>query len=386
MKAKDKITKAWSSLVLTAPFFASLALTMRLIEDPECDTMWTDGISMGYNPEFIESLPLEEVKGLICHEVMHVACNHNTRRGRRDHEKWNIACDYAIDPIVKNAGFEQPWENSDPRYHNWEAEKIFKDLFQGCKERDSHGEEKDAGQEPEYPCGFGEVKDLPGKDGCRASEAEKRQAEQEQKIAVRQAAQTAHSQGNLPDSLRRFIDAMTLPKVPWREVLARFLTENARNDYSWKRPNRRFVLQGLYLPELKNPELGPVALLLDTSGSISQKDLDDFASEIQGILAVYQTELIVIYVDAAVQGHAMLSSDEPEIHLELKGGGGTDYRPGFQWLQEQGHMPTAAVYLTDGYCRSFPEEPDFPTLWVLTQKTDQFTPPFGEVIVIRQHE
>ena len=95
---------------------------------------------------------------------------------------------------------------------------------------------------------------------------------------------------------------------------------------------------------------------------------------------------ISAYVDAAVQGVEFIASDDTDMNLELKGGGGTDYRPGYDWLHEQGHMPTAAVYLTDGYCNSFPHEPDFPTLWVLTQKSDYFKPPFGEVLVINQDE
>jgi predicted metal-dependent peptidase len=401
MTAKENITKARSNLVLTAPFFASLALKMRLVEDSRCKTMWTDGISMGYNPAFVESLPLEQVKGLICHEVMHVACGHNTRRGQRDHEKWNVACDYAVDPIVKEAGFTQPWENINSKYDNWEAERIFKDLIQSNNAKNREYDKGGAGQninsqdsnnnkqqnyDREYLYGCGEVRDLPAKNGGKASKAEKRQAEQEQKIAVKQAAQIAKSQGALPNSLERLVNIITEPKIAWREVLARFLTENARNDYSWQRPNPRFIQQGLYLPELKNPELGLVALLVDTSGSITQKDLNDFASEILGILAVYKTELMVIYVDAAVQGFDVISSDDTELNLELKGGGGTDYRPGFTWLQEVGHQPTAVVYMTDGYCRSFPDEPDFPTLWVLTQKTSYFKPSFGEVLVINQDD
>ncbi len=151
-------------------------------------------------------------------------------------------------------------------------------------------------------------------------------------------------------------------------------------------PNRRFIHQGLYLPELKNPELGLIALLVDTSGSISQQDLNEFASEMHGILTAYKTELMVIYVDAAVQGVEFIASDDTEVNLELKGGGGTDYRPGYDWLHEQGHMPTAAVYLTDGYCNSFPDEPDFPTLWALTQKSDYFKPAFGEILVINRDE
>jgi len=241
MKAEEKITKARASLVLTAPFFASLALKMKLVDDPSCETMWVDGISMGYNPKFIQPLPLEQVKGLICHEVMHVACHHNTRRGERDFENWNIACDYAIDPIVKNAGFVQPWESINPTYHNWEAEKIFKDLLQNSEEKNREGGKDAAGQDnsaqdnnhdnaqtdKQPPGGFGEVRDYPGKNGSKASSAEKRQAEQEQKIAVKQAAQIAKAQGTLPQSLERLINEITEPKIPWREVLARFLTEPA---------------------------------------------------------------------------------------------------------------------------------------------------------------
>ena len=389
MKTEEKITKARASLVLTAPFFASLALKMKLVADPSCATMWVDGISMGYNPKFIEPLPLEQVKGLICHEVMHVACHHNTRRGERDFENWNIACDYAIDPIVKNAGFVQPWESINPHYHNWEAEKIFKDLLQNNKDKvgqdgSAQDNKNNAQADKQPPCG--EVRDYPGKNGSKASAAEKRQAEQEQKIAVKQAAQIAKAQGTLPQSLERLINEITQPKIPWREVLARFLTEPARNDYSWQMPNRRFIHQGLYLPELKNPELGLIALLVDTSGSISQQDLNQFAAEMHSLLAAYKTELMVIYVDAAVQGVEFIASDDTDMNLELKGGGGTDYRPGYDWLHEQGHMPTAAVYLTDGYCNSFPDEPDFPTLWVLTQKSDYFKPPFGEILVIDRDE
>jgi len=400
MTAKEKITKARASLVLTAPFFASLALRMKLVADATCDTMWVDGHAMGYNPAFIAPLPLEQVKGLICHEVMHIACHHNTRRGERDFDNWNIACDYAIDPIVKGAGFAQPWESIAPQYHNWEAERIFNDLLQSSTdknredgqdggEQDNQDEDNNndsAQPDKQPPCGFGEVRDYPGKNGGKATAAEKRQAEQEQKIAVKQAAQIAKSQGALPQSLQRLIIEITAPKIPWRAVLARFLTEHARNDYSWKMPNRRFIHQGLYLPELQSPELGLIALLVDTSGSIAQKELDEFAAEMQGILAAYDTELMVIYVDAKVQGVDFIASDAIEMKLTLQGGGGTDYRPGYAWLQQQGHTPTAAVYLTDGYCNSFPDAPDFPTLWALTEKSDYFKPPFGEIIIINQED
>jgi predicted metal-dependent peptidase len=219
MKAKDKITRARSSLVLTAPFFASLALRLKLVEDTSCETMWTDGISMGYSPAFVEPLPLDEVKGLICHEVMHVACNHNTRRGNRDFTQWNIACDYAVDPIVNAAGFVQPWESINPRYKDSEAEKIYRDISRDKEDRTGKPNTNSAPQNDNHAAdrnkqpsgGFGEVRDYPGTGGRKPTKTEIQQAEQAQRVAVKQAAQVAKSQGLLPGTLERFIQESPNP-------------------------------------------------------------------------------------------------------------------------------------------------------------------------------
>ena len=108
MKTKDKISKARAGLILDQPFFGSLSLKLILKEDRTCETAWTDGVSLGYNPAFIDELHLDQVKGLLAHEVMHCACAHNTRRGNRDGKRWNIAADYAINPLLNEAGFALP--------------------------------------------------------------------------------------------------------------------------------------------------------------------------------------------------------------------------------------------------------------------------------------
>ena len=102
MTAAEKITKARAGLVLDLPFFGSLALRLKCKPDETCQTAWTDGQSIGYNPEFIDPLPLDQVKGLLAHEVMHLACSHHTRRGNRDPKKWNIAGDFAINQDRKS--------------------------------------------------------------------------------------------------------------------------------------------------------------------------------------------------------------------------------------------------------------------------------------------
>ncbi|MFO7597916.1 MAG: hypothetical protein R6W92_16425, partial [Desulfocurvibacter africanus] len=118
--------KARSELVLDHPFFATLALRLDMREDPSCRTAWSDGRVLAYNPLYIEVLPLEKVKGLQCHEVLHLACCHHTRRGGREPKTWNMACDYAINPILLEAGLELPSGYlDDPRHHGKSADAIY---------------------------------------------------------------------------------------------------------------------------------------------------------------------------------------------------------------------------------------------------------------------
>ena len=424
------MSKARAVLVLDQPFFGSLLLRLSPREDPQCQTMYTDGKNLGFNPDWVEELDLPTLKGVLCHEVMHLAAMHHTRRGDRDREKWNMACDYAINGIVEEAGFVLPeWRLRDPRYDGMEAERIYsmfpvaapdnpedanahtpggaqgesggnrgsnpptKDSnkdHEGCgesmgtkdpKTRPQAGNPNQEGSIGD-PGGCGEVRDAVKEDGNSLSGSEQLQEEQEWKIAVQQAAQIARRQGSLPGCLERLVQELTEPKIPWREVLSRFLTEVARNDYSWRRPNTRYIHTGIYLPQLRNEELGEVVVIADTSGSVSDDQIRQFAAEVHEILTMYdrEAEISVLYVDSSFQGHDRVSGDDLPRGLTPRGGGGTDYRPGFEWLDEQAIEPVCVVYLTDGRCNRFPEnEPDYPVLWTLTEKRS-FEPRFGEVV------
>ncbi len=368
MTALEMISRARANLVLSSPFFASLALRLKLKEDPGCPTAYTDSVVLGYNPEFITSLSLPELKALICHEVMHVAMLHCFRRQDRTPQGWNRACDYAINPVLQRAGFLLPDGGLlDGRYAGLEAEAIYALLPSREPETDSRDM-------------YGEVRDYqpqPGKEGYGSSSA---QQLQDCKVQISQALTTARLQGKLPVGLERIVQELLVPVLPWQEILARFVTEHSSNDYNWKRPNQRYLYSGLYLPGLNSPSLGTIAVLIDSSGSIRQQDLNRFASELQSILYSYpDTAIQVLYVDSEVA-----HTQEVDIHnleLEARGGGGTDYRPGFAWLEEQGINPACLLYFTDGYCDEFPESAEYPTLWVVT-RASRFNPPFGEVIRI----
>lgn len=372
-----KVMKARATLVMTQPFFGSLALRLKVVADNNIKTTDCDGTTFKYNEKYIESLPLEQVRGVIAQAVMHPAFLHHTRRGSRAVKKWNKAADHSINGIIQRAGFALPPDAVfDPKYDNQTAEHIYSLL---PDEPEDDGEGKGDGE----GCGCCGVSDAPSGAGKGpATESEKKNEEIQWKIAVAQAAYMAKQQGKLPADMERMIEELMDPVLPWKDILRRFLTEKANDDFSWRKGNRRFLSQGLYLPSRESEASGEIAVVIDTSGSIGAKELNEFGSEIQGIIEeVRPSKTIVIYCDAAVNKVVEFGPHDPVI-LEAVGGGGTDFRPPFHYLREKNVVPKALVYLTDGY-GSFPDEAevDFPTLWCINN--DSVVPPLGEHLVMQ---
>lgn len=377
----DKLTKSRAGLILDHPFFGSLALRLKLVEDESCGTSWVDGTTLGYSPEYVNQLNLDQLKGLICHAVMHCGLQHHTRRGDRDQDLWNTACDYAVNPIILSAGMVLPDDAlTDKQYDGLSAEQIYAIINQDSEETDDGSKD---GKGNKCKSGCGEVRDAKGEDGKKAGEAAMRQADQEWKVAMTQAVQQARAAGSLPGSLERVMDDILNPRLDWREIFRRFVDSVSKNDYSWSRPNRRWINRGVYLPALHSNELGHVVAVIDTSGSISQALLDQFAGEINSILQDYRANCTVIYCDTEVKKVDYFQSGDP-VNLQAKGGGGTDFRPPFDFLDNSEIRPVCLLYFTDGVCRDFPPiPPEYPVLWVQkeTKYSDWvFDPPFGDVL------
>lgn len=366
MKALDKLIKARTGLILDQIFFGSLALRLEIKEDRGCETAWTNGVVLGYDPEFIDSLSLAKCKALWAHEAMHIVTLHNLRRQGRDKDKWNMAGDYAINDTLIEAGFDLP----DGALTGYGTDGYTEKIYNMLPDPDPNG---DKGNDPG---GCGEVRDHP----CdQSSPAEMSQVEQEIKVAVAQAAQQAKGTGELPGGLGRLVEEMLNPIIDWREILRRFVQTNAKNDYSWSPPNRRFVHLGLYLPSLRSEELGDVVIAVDTSGSISTHVISQFAAEISGILEEYDTTATVVYCDTKVTNVETFNKNDLPLELHPKGGGGTDFRPPFEWVDTHGLAPACLIYLTDLRCHTYPDAPGYPVLWAQLGSRGM-SPPFGEVV------
>jgi predicted metal-dependent peptidase len=338
-----------------------------MIPDPDTETAWTDGRHLGFNPGYIQSLPMDALKGLLAHEVMHLALCHHTRQGTRDDRVWNHACDYAINLLLKDAGFVLPGNVLlYDGYKGMGAEAIYDALLKN-------------GNDPENTdTGPGEVRPLPG----NPTPADIKLEEQQWKIAVFQANQQAKAMGRSPGpGFERAIKEKILACVNWRVLLQDFVDKSTRTDYSWMHPNPRYITGGAYLPSLYTRNPGTIIVAIDTSGSVSDSQLSGFASEASAILEAYDTCLEVIYADRKIRGRETFTRADLPLKLAPEGGGSTDYRPVFEAVKDEGISPCCLVYLTDLCCSSYPSTiPGYPVLWVNTERFRWKDPPFGRVI------
>lgn len=382
--SSQKMVKARANLVMGHPFFGALALRLKMVEDPSVETASCDGTSIRYNPKYVDKLSLSKVQGLIAHEVLHPAFLHHTRRGARDKKKWNQACDYSINTILQNAGFDLPeGKYVNKAYNGMTAEHIYTLLPDEPKDDGNDGQNQDqgGGGGSQDPGGDGGVDDSPNSQNGGGSQSQQNHEEAEWKVAVAQAAHMAKQTGHLPGDIARMMEELFEPVLPWRNILRRFMTEKCNDDFSWKRGNRRFLAQGLYLPSrLSDDAMGEMVVVIDTSGSIGQKELTEFGSEIKGIVdEVRPSKIRVMYCDSRI-AHIDEFGPDDDLQFAAHGGGGTDFRPPFRWLEENQIIPRALVYLTDGR-GPFPEqEADFPVMWAINNH--DVTPPHGEHLIL----
>jgi predicted metal-dependent peptidase len=352
-------------------FFAVLALRLKLVCDWSCETMETDGVTLHYNPAFVCGLSPDERLGVLVHEVMHNALAHPFRRGSRDATLWNIACDLAENPLLLEVGFTLPQGRLMPGEGSYthlakgySAEEYYAHLPQPGAPEDS----------PKDPGGCGGVREPRPQDAPNPSESE-------WVAAVAQAQQAASARGELPAGLARLVQSIVHRPTDWRTLLREFVCSHARNDYSWTRPNRRFLPQGLYLPGLHSEELGEVAIAVDTSGSVGERELAVFAEEVQGVLDAFDCSLTILYHDTAIRGEQHWRSSDGPLTLEPVGGGGTSHECVFDWLERCDAPPSCVICLTDLETRFPRHRPDGPVLWAVIGGSRN-EPPFGQVVRI----
>lgn len=381
MKTEDKILAAQTSLLWDHPFFGVLMLQLKKVQvdDPKkVDTMATDGRHLFYHPPFVDELKKDELVFVLAHEVMHNALEHHIRRQSRKPGRWNDACDYAINGELVECKVGKMPERGllEARFTGLSAEEIYRIL-----DDENNGDDSAEGQGDTGGCG-GTM------DGCaQHDEAAKAELRAEMQTQIRQAAMTAKAAqaGKLPAGVQRIIDELLMPKVDWRAVLRRFIDESSTRDFSWAKPNRRLLPLGLVTPGTIADGVSHIVIAVDTSGSIDDEILCDFAAEINGAFGEGAVDrLTVIYADATVN-HVEEFETGDELVLHPKGGGGTAFSDTFRLINAEYPDAKATIYLSDLYVGDFGDEPPHPVLWGVYGRNRDFgslSVPFGECINI----
>lgn len=395
-----KLSAARTRLILDKPFLGALVLRLPTkAADPKwCPTTATDARCFYYNPQYIEALSLAQTEFVLAHEALHCALSHFARRQHRVKSRWDVACDYAINPLLIKEGFAQPpgtlWEQS---FDGMTAEEIYPCIGENnaeqpmdrhiydAQERSGSGAAPDTahphglpsaggsgnsgseGEQPRadasvHPEASGAAQPPPLSEGERESLA----IQWQQRLAA--AAQQAMQAGKLGGEMARLVDHLLQPRLPWRMLLAHYVRAAGRDDFSYTRPSRR---EGdAILPSLRSAELD-VAVAIDTSGSISEQELTEFLGEVDALKGQMRARITLLACDAELaEGSPWVFEPWEECHFSdaIQGGGGTRFSPVFDWINERDRAPDLLVYFTDGAGEFPARAPPYPVLWLVKGK------------------
>ena len=365
----EKLAQAKTKLMLENPYFGTLVTSIELRINNNIASFRPLGDVLEYNNEYLEVLSIGEVATVLANSAMHQALFHSERGKDRVSSVWNLASDYAInDLLVENGFMLPPMVNYASRFEMLYAEQIYTILLGELDLKESDADPQDEKQSNE-PNKEAEEQDMP----------EELLAQEEYELLLEQLNIKLEKQGELPKGIERFVESKSEAKVSWRDELYRYVNSHAKSDYRMFPPSKKHLYRGIALPSIYGEEL-KIIVAIDTSASIDDELLKLFLAELYEIMQVFTHYVIeLIECDATIQNIQRLTPQEP-LDPILKGGGGTNFKPVFDYVMELNEEFKFLIYFTDGK-GSFPNyEPNIDVLWVMQKNSDIDEMPFGEVL------
>ena len=412
LSAEDK--KKWietrSALLWTAPAFTHLLFSMLNPTRGELAALFTedvpiaatDGSNLILHPKTFFKFSLGKRIFIVAHEVLHCVFNHCvlSRPFRQtskvkfpdgtelpyDAQLMNIAMDLIInDLLIESKIGEFPEEGvHDPKIatHKDSFLDAYKKVFKQKPGGGGKGQGPGQGPGNGKGSGFDQLLDPGAAQGKNPDQAAQERSDTAWGTAVAAAMAAAKAQGKLPAALERMFSDILEPEVAWQDMIrALFARKVGAGGYDWRKPDRRLIQRDIYAPQRSGNGCGDVVVAVDTSGSIGQRELDVFFGEMRGILEdVRPNRLHLVWCDAKVHHVDELDQASDLMGLKPHGGGGTDFRPVFDWVFENNVTPDALVYLTDGMGYFPQDEPRYPVIWGSIYEGSKY--PFGDVVNI----
>ncbi|RLA73313.1 MAG: hypothetical protein DRG78_22755 [Epsilonproteobacteria bacterium] len=362
MTYMEKIEKAKAKLMLDNPYFGTIASSLRLEKNNELLTFSSDGEVMRYNSEYIDQLDSNDVEFIMANGAMHTVLKHQNRSSGRTNWLWQTATDYVVNSMLVKNGMQAPvYANYEEKFDGMYAEEVYALLLAEMTD-EQFSQEQESEQIEESDDVHNENLTM----------------QKETKEHLEQIFQKLNRQGDLPKDLKFVVPEYFSHKVDWREMLYGYIASYAKSTYSFVPPNMKYLYRGIYLPSLSS-DLLRIVISIDTSGSVDKELLSLFLAEINSIMQSHPNyEIDIITADAKVQSHRVFLPGE-SLDYEVSGGGGTDFRVVFEYIDNYIDYPTLLLYFTDGQ-GTFPKvEPSYDVMWVVPETVEV---PFGEVLVL----
>ena len=347
---------AKARLMLSHPYFGTIASSLRFQESYDIPTFSSDGETLLYNRDYFENLDIDDVEFTLANGAMHKVLKHQNRVNGRYKKLWQLATDFTINSILVKNGLSLPYQaNFEERFDGMYSEEIY-EIIQSESSEDDLSEDEIINEKIESNLS----NEVDGQDDF-----------------IEQLFIKMSRQGTLPKDLKYLVPEYFSNKIDWRDILYRYIASYAKSDFSFMPPNKKYLYRGIYLPSLTS-NLLRIVIAIDTSGSIDESMLSIFLGEVQSITQQYPNyEIDIITADSKIQSHQIFLSGE-DLNYEITGRGGTDFTVVFDYIDNYIDYPTILLYFTDGF-GEFPQyEPSYDIAWILPTDVDI---PFGEKII-----
>jgi predicted metal-dependent peptidase len=376
MEADLLLTKAKSKLSSTHPYFGMLANKLKHEQSEKISFYASDGKRFLYNKEFIETCTIVELQFILTNCVMHHILAHTQRKLNRKGYLWQLATDFAINNILHKNKLKIPkGANHNRDFRNMYAEEIYEYL----KDKYELGNESAFDDIKALEAKFENTQDVNTSYLNKIKQIDNEKIEDDWEYAATLAKEVANKKSLMPLGLERLAKKVKAKDIDWKFELYNAINKHMRNNYAFMPPNKKHLYRGVALPSLASDTLSLI-VAIDTSGSIREDVLGGFIAEFKTIMTNFPTISIELLIaDAKVHSHhSFIGGDNMD--FALKGGGGTDYRPTFEFIEQNFPTATMLLYFTDGD-GIFPKiPPTYEVLWALSQKKEKL--PFGRGLLI----
>ena len=447
---RKRVETAYNKLGIREPFVAAVMSKIKreVVVDPRIPTAATNGAWVKYNPNFTAKCSDPQLFGLVLHESLHVILMHMWRRGQRHPGLWNYANDAIINLYIRSRGYELPENGVDVKWvtEAMSSELVYKRMKdelpeppekpeppaggKPCEDGEGEGEGEGGGEEEEGEegddkggsgSGGGDDDDDSADDGSGSGsgsgsggsadgsggdegpeddgipkggwdnsgdllDADDEACKADLEATIITAAQMAKTCGQGSSLIDRILGDIGKPSVDWEDVCREMLTSSARTDFSFSRPNRRYVWQNIFMPSLLSEAVGALLIGFDVSGSMSQSEANQVAAEITAIASDLNPEFVeVVYCDTRITKVERFEQGD-DVVLNVVGGGGTAFAPVFDYLAASEEQYAGMIYFTDMCARtSHLVQPDIPVIWADTSGHygKENPPPFGVVVEVK---